>query len=288
MYQTGTGSLCEDFIAKAKQTWKRIKISRLCGMNILEETITDINLMDLQINHPNEIKTQRFSKPEEGKIGADWEWWLGSEDFWLPLRVQAKIVDPTTLKYPHLDYKSPKSPQSQIELLIKHSLNDKPPKIPVYVFYNYWDINNFDPPWLCNGYSKAVEMLGCGLSEALSVKKTLDQGSNEVKDIASIMYPWSCLVCCKGFSTENGKLPFRAFDFFLGAFRKRIKETDFPWYEKEEFVRKGAPSYVYKILEGVKLSEDEWKKIEVNRITVAYEREYQRQKSNSSSFVFRK
>ena len=69
MYKTGSGSLCEDFIAKAKETWKRIKISGLWGMNILEETITDINLLDLQINHPNEVRTQKFSKPEEGKIG---------------------------------------------------------------------------------------------------------------------------------------------------------------------------------------------------------------------------
>jgi len=264
----GSGNLCEDFIAKAKQTWNRIKLSALWGMSIFEETITDINLLDLQINHPNEITTKKFKKNEEARIGADWEWWIGSDDFWLPLRVQAKIVDPTTLRYPHLGYKSPNSPLRQIDLLIKYSLNDTPPRIPIYVFYNYWNVNRFDPPWLCCSYSKSLEMIGCGISEAISVKTILDQHSDMVKDIANIMYPWNCVVCCKGFFTENEKLPFRAFNFFSGAFGKRITETDFPSYKMEKFVRKGAPRYIYKILKGEELSVDEWKEIVVSRITI--------------------
>jgi len=275
LHKTRSKTLCDDFIIKAKYTWKLIKLSGSWGMSLLEETITDTNLLDLQVKHPHEISTLKFPKYQEAKVGADWEWWLGSEDFWLPLRVQAKIVDSTTLRYSHLGYKNPKSPQRQIEILIKHSLNENPPKIPVYVFYNYWDISKFNPPWLCPTYPKSVEMLGCGVSEAISVKTILDQGSDKLIDIANIMYPWSCLICCKGFSAENGKLPFRAFDFCLGAYRKRIRETNFASYEREKFVRKGAPSYVYKILKGEKLSEDEWSKIEVNRITVTQEKGYE-------------
>lgn len=271
MYQTTSGSLCGDFIAKAIQTWNRIKYSELWGLGILEESITDFNLLDLQIRHPQEIVTQKFPKPREAKEGADWEWWLGSEVFWLGLRVQAKILSPQKLRYLHLGYKNIYG--RQIELLINHSFKNQYPKIPVYVFYNYWDVNRFDPPWLCPTYSKSVEMLGCGVSEAISVKSILDQGSDNLQDIADVMYPWSCLVCCKGFSKRNERLPFRAFDFVLGAFGRYIKkEAEFPLYERNRFVLKKAPSYVYKILEGQRLSEEEWSKIEVNRITVIYER----------------
>ena len=272
LYQVASGKLCEDFIAKAIQTWNRIKVSGLLGMSILEETITDINLIDLKLRHPNEIITQRFSKPKKGKVGADWEWWLGSQSLWLGLRVQAKIIDPTTLRYPHLGYKNPKSPQRQVELLINNSFKSKPQMIPIYIFYNYWDVNKFDPPWLCPSYPKLVEMLGCGVSEAISVKSILDQGSDQLKDVADVMYPWSCLVCCKGFSKKDPRLPFRAFDFLLGTFRRHIKETEYPMYERNNFVTEKAPSYVYKILEGEKLSEEDWYEIEVSRVTVIYEK----------------
>jgi len=247
-------------------------------LSILEESITDFNLLDLQIRHPQEIVTQKFSKRREAKEGADWEWWLGSEGFWLALRVQAKIVDAKTLRYSHLAYKSPRNPQRQIDLLISYSVNGNPPKIPIYVFYNYWNVNAFDPPWLCPTYSKVVEMLGCGVSEAITVRSILNQGSDALQDIARVMYPWSCLVCCRGFSREDERLPFRAFNFFLGAYGRYIKEAELPLFERNRFVLEKAPSYVYKILEGQRLSEEEWSKIEVNRITVIYERGEKKQK----------
>lgn len=278
-------SLCTDFIIRARWTWEWIKRATSVKIAPKEETITDLNLVELQTKHPNEIKTETFTKYEESRIGADWDWWLGSGDLWLRLGVQAKILDPQTLKYEHLDYSPKNSPKRQIDLLIYHSLNDKPPKIPVYVFYNYWDINKFDPPWLCPIYSKSIETLGCAVSEAISIKSILDQGSKTLQDIADVMYPWSCLVCCKGFSKQNERLPSIAFNFLLGAFGRYIKESAFPLYERSRFVLEKAPSYVYQILEGKRLSEEEWSKINVNRISVIYEREEKNQKQDS--FVFR-
>jgi hypothetical protein len=247
-----------------------VKYSELWGINILEESITDFNLLDLQINHPLEIVTQKFSKPREAREGADWEWWLGSQGFWLGLRVQAKILSPQKLRYLELNHSTIHG--RQIELLINHSFKNKYPKVPVYVFYNYWEVNKFDPPWLCPSYSKFVEMLGCGVSEATLVKSILDKGSDRLTDIASIMFPWSCLVCCRGFSEKDDRLPFRAYAFLMGAFRKYIKEKDLPPYERNKFVLKEAPDYVYRILEGQRISEEEWQKIGVNRITVTQEK----------------
>lgn len=81
------------------------------------------------------------------------------------------------------------------------------------------------------------------------------------------------MVCCKGFSRRDENLPFRAFDFILGAYREQIEEKDFTLYERERFVSQEAPSYVGKILEGVELSEEDWHGIKVNRVTVIYERQ---------------
>lgn len=197
MYQAVPRSLCADFIARAAQTWNLIKYGKLTKIRISEETITEINLLELQIRHPQEIITVTISKPREAKIGADWEWWLGSRGYWLPLRVQAKKLDPVNLEYPYLDHKSRYG--SQIRLLIDHSLKNNPPMIPIYIFYNYWDYKRFDPPWQCPSYPKLIEMLGCGLAEAISVKSIIDQGSTQLNDIANIMFPLELFGLLQGF-----------------------------------------------------------------------------------------
>ena len=268
-YKPTPKRLCEDFIDQAVKVWNWIRISELWRSNISEESITDFSLLELQVKHPYEIKTQKITKRREARIGTDWEWWLTSGGSWLGLRVQAKKISPASLSYQNIDKKTKHG--RQIELLIKHSKSQLP-MIPIYVFYNYWDIDQFDPTWLCGTYSKLPEMLGCGVSHAISVKSILDQGSNKLKDIANMMYPWSCLVCCQGFSEENGKLPFRAFDFLFGAFKKHFRETDLRWHAKEELITEAPPSYVYKILEGVELSEEDWHQIKVDRITLIIEK----------------
>ncbi len=60
-----------------------------------EETFTDNIMLDLKLKHPVEIFTRPFNKREEGVSGADWEWSLtnATEDSWLSLRVQAKILN---------------------------------------------------------------------------------------------------------------------------------------------------------------------------------------------------
>jgi len=261
--------LCVDFIHTAIQTWNRIKHGSLTGINLLEESITDFNLLDLQIRHPQEIITRKFSKRKEAKEGADWEWWLGSKGSWLGLRVQAKILDSQKMRYPHLNRSTGYG--RQIDLLINNALSHSYPKIPIYVFYNYWNINRFNPPWLCKTFPKIIEMLGCGISEAITVRSILNQGSDKLQDIANVMYPWSCLVCCKGFSSKNEILPLRAFYFIVGAFKSHTEKTEFP-YERDKFVLEKAPSYVYKILERQKLTREELKEIKVNRVVIIYKR----------------
>ena len=270
-YQT-PGSLCEDFVDQSRKTWDRLRVSKLAGISISEESITDFNLLDLQIKHPYEIRTQKFNKRREAKVGADWEWWLGSRNLWLGVRCQAKKIDSANLNYPCIDERNQYG--RQIDLLIANSLKHKPPIVPVFIFYNYWDVSRFDPHWLCLTYPKSLEMLGCSISHAVSIKPLLDQGHDGLRDIERIMYPWSCLVCCTGFSQGNSTLPFRAFDFLYNILEKYVGKqiaSDFGADKRGEFISQAPPIYVYKILEGELLSEEDWHGINVDRITVIHE-----------------
>ena len=265
-------NLCGDFIDQALRTWHWIQVSESTGINVSEESITDFALLELQSRHPHEIKTRKFSRYEESLEGADWEWWLTSRNFWLGLRVQAKKIEPKNLEYPTLD-KTNNQGNRQIDLLIDNAIGANPRMIPAYVFYNYWDLNRLDPEWLCGAYPKTPQLLGCGLSHAMAVRGILLNRSKKLKDLTTVMYPWSCIVCCREYS-QNGRfdLPYRAFDFLAGAFYNYVKETEFAGYHEEKFVVREAPSYVYKIMEQEPLSDEEWAKTKANRIVVIIEK----------------
>lgn len=281
-FKAPISSLCTDFVNQAVHTWDSIAIGRINGMEYLEETLTDNNLNDLQIKHPFEIRTKRYSKPEEGIVGADWEWWLVSQSLspGLGLRVQAKKIDSVTLDYPHLDYVVKKNKRRQVDSLIDFSQIENPPRIPICVLYNQWDVNQYDPPWLCGTFPKMVQALGCTVIDAYFVRNLINKGLKNLKDLANKMYPWNCLVCCHGFARASGireELPYRAFEFLNNAFRNkkvpssRQPDEDAPFYERDRFVTENVPSYVRKIAEGVQLSEDEWRDIKVSKVTVIRE-----------------
>jgi len=262
-YQVPNMNLCDDFIIQAKQVWNWLKTSMKTGIIISEESITDFVLLELQYRHPYEIITQKYTKRQESQTGCDWEWWFTSGVNWLGLRIQAKKLDSNNLEYPELDKVNKYG--RQVDLLISNALQSQPKRVPLYVFYNYWDNSKYTlASWNCGTYPRDVEMLGCGLVDALRIKNVLNTGSKLLKDIAPSMYPWSCLVCCLGYSRNKDDLPTRAFNFIMGAFGVEIP--------KEEFITREAPSYVYKIVEGDILTEEEWRKIGINRITIIREK----------------
>ncbi|MDQ1280378.1 MAG: hypothetical protein QG670_1641 [Thermoproteota archaeon] len=262
--------LCSDFIAIAERTWKLIDSSEKTHINISEESVTDLNLLELQSRHTSsEIITKKHPKGLESKTGADWEWWLGSNGSWLGLRVQAKKLNSNNLTYRNLDKWNTNG--RQIDLLTKGSRSNRTPMIPLYVFYNYWNQTQFSPKWLCKTYPPNIEMLGCGLSHADFIKSVLNKKSRNLKDVSVSMYPWSCLVCCKGYSTDNFSLPFRAFHFLYGTFRDHIDQANSNSYDERRFIIEEAPPYVYKLIEGEDLTEDDWLNIDVSRIQIIRE-----------------
>jgi hypothetical protein len=265
-YTSGPLTICDDFINQAVKCWHWLYLSICTGINLSEESITDFNLLEIQSKHPSEIRTQKFSRQRENLVGADWEWWFGASGYWLGLRIQAKKLEPKSLTYPELDTVD-KHGNKQIDILIKEAFAYQPKCMPIYVFYNYWGTDIFDPPWQCGSYTKCYEMLGCSISHAERIRQVLYTGTKSLRDISGYMYPWSCLICCNGFS-KSEILPIRAYDFISGAFNLLQSEES----SRADFVTTRAPNYVYSIAEGLSITEEQWHDIPVNLVSVIYER----------------
>lgn len=100
-------------------------------LGILEETITDVNLIEISKKHNTYILTKKFSRREEGaKSGADWLWCIGEPGAWFPFLVQAKVVNPTTSTCHALNYRG----GEQRRLLLEFSRRNR--LFPVYCIYS--------------------------------------------------------------------------------------------------------------------------------------------------------
>lgn len=129
-----------------------------------ETTTTDTFLTSLEEN--GVIEFYQFSSKEESRLGADWEWWIGSNTIgWACARIQAKRAYPGTAT----GVRAPRGPEyrklahevgteSQMKLLIdgcQRGLRPDRPKRPdtnlrdgvirpYYAFYNGWPCDAFD------------------------------------------------------------------------------------------------------------------------------------------------
>src|SRR5262245_10258905 len=83
-------SLCAEFRGLSAWTWEILATAADANMPCREETITDFLLMQLAVRCPGRIKVFPFSKLEEAKAGADWEWWSCDWPDGVGFRVQAK------------------------------------------------------------------------------------------------------------------------------------------------------------------------------------------------------
>ena len=183
--------LCFTFQNIADRTWRAIADAHQAGLSYGEETITETNLLQLKRYHPKQIRIRAFSKREESKTGADWEWWIGGHGRWLGMRVQAKRI-----KYPYdsfdrlQTYKTNGEYNKQIDILIDKAKMEN--LNPVYCLY----VSSQTPPPLrattrfCR-YRRRFYM-GCLIGDAVAVRST---GSNKLNDLAHVCHPWHCLVC---------------------------------------------------------------------------------------------
>jgi hypothetical protein len=89
----------------ASKTWDRIKYSVIYHVSQGEETITDINLLEIAMSAVREIRVWKCSKKQEAIAGIDWEWLVGSDKIgWLRYAMQAKKLNPKSKRYDNLGH----------------------------------------------------------------------------------------------------------------------------------------------------------------------------------------
>ena len=86
------------------------------GVSYGEETITEINLLEIRRRHPRLVRLCAFSKHAESRNGADWEWHIVGHRRTLRMRVPAKRVQRNEVRKIAHEVKS--SRKQQCKLLI--------------------------------------------------------------------------------------------------------------------------------------------------------------------------
>jgi hypothetical protein len=94
------------FETLAEQTWDRIRDAHELDVSQGEETITDLNLLEIKRNGISTIRVVKLSIDEEAIKGIDWEWWIGSDaQGWLRYAVQARKIHFASQRYDSLGHK---------------------------------------------------------------------------------------------------------------------------------------------------------------------------------------
>lgn len=271
--------LCKGFADQAIQTWLRIQNEIITGISFGEETITDVNLQDLQIKYPYDIKIKKFNRRQEAKNGADWEWWFVANGLAVGMRLQAKKLRLSDNVYPDVDRSNRHG--RQIDLLIQESNNATPKVFPVYVFYNYIANTDSTFPWNCKSYPVNYQELGCSVVPASKIV-----GMNithlTIDDIKNVMLPWHCLVCCQGYlhpsddvSGVYSTLPYRVYGFLQNAFNTP-EEVDLHSEEfrqnREQYVTKKLPWYVNALMDQGNISSDIGDEIDLEGVMIIEEK----------------
>lgn len=219
-------SICDSFRQLAFHTWSRLAVARNVRHQPGEEGFTDNIVIELRRRHPTDIFIQPFTKPAEGQTGADWEWWfLARNGSCVGFRVQAKIIELSSEKYPHLHYRRNQQTPFQCDTLIQRALSNPHRTFPMYCLYTNW--LNFDSrrgqSWPCGSYPYAAESYGCSVTSAFSVRALRLSGrKNTLADVFPAMRPWHCLVCCSKFGGSD--LPSRV----LSYWRHGVQGSDPP------------------------------------------------------------
>lgn len=182
--------------ASAHWIWDRRGVAKRLAFPFSEETVTETVLLDLAAELPGAIHIVPFTKPEEGKTGADWEWCLhdAATGRYLRFLVQAKVLDDRDRVYAHIDRYVGNTGVRQIDRLWATSVRRRVPAL--YAFYNHLD----DPSRLPLHHCACHQCVGCwGASVApLGAVYPRVMGSPPDKTfdtLAQVSVAWRCLLC---------------------------------------------------------------------------------------------
>ncbi|SMY07252.1 hypothetical protein LOM8899_01385 [Flavimaricola marinus] len=199
-------SLCVSFQEMSKWTWSQLERSFRLNAPFNEETITETILLELKDRHPTDIAIVSFSKIQEKRLGADWEFWFTDKNGQRGIgwRVQAKRLYRPAEEYSALK-PSETASSSQIQTLISQAQSQG--LVPIYCFYNsVSDPNDVAQGWACRSFSANKWLFGCSIAHAVDVHNL---GKRDFKAVSQISMPWHCAVCCQGFSRPESDLPQR-------------------------------------------------------------------------------
>ncbi len=149
-----------------------------------EETITELNLLEIARRHPDLVRIRTYSKRKEGTNGADWEWHIIGRERKYKMRVQAKRIQSNdVLKIKH-EVKS--SGKQQRDLLINEAIRDN--MKPVYCIYSKEDQRKTWKEFRSSsGYGSF--QAGCLLADA----KDVPLDATRLEQIENKCIPWHFL-----------------------------------------------------------------------------------------------
>lgn len=101
------------------RTMRLLEKAKTVGHQPLEETVTDLNILGLTLDWPSIVRSRTHTRPEEGRTGADWEWWFvdATRTKGTRVLVQAKILNLRRDVFTSLHYRSGNPPIYQSKKL---------------------------------------------------------------------------------------------------------------------------------------------------------------------------
>jgi hypothetical protein len=168
-------------------------------LGIMEETITDMHLLTIAEKHSDYVLTRKFTRREEGsKSGADWLWVIGEPGSWIPLLIQAKIINPKTGNCQYLDYKDGEQRTKLLYYARQHKL------VPVYCIYSSIP-QSFSPPHVLDYEGREKEDWACSFVSPKRIRLLSEKGQKNQKDILKYGIPWMDIFNIPARDTSTGQ-----------------------------------------------------------------------------------
>ncbi len=183
------------FESLAAATWDRIRFGEELDCPQQEETITDINLLDLKRARLANVHVRKVSRKREARTGLDWEWWIGSDRTgWWRYAVQAKKMDQSG----RYDLRKKVRKRGQFQLRILEEYARLKGCVPLYCLYNFSSLPDNSPYWNCN-LSYDEPQFGCTVARLDVVKQAFRKRKPktfEALHLTKGTVPWRCLIRC--------------------------------------------------------------------------------------------
>ncbi len=184
------------FDSLAESTWNWLGDARTYSLGFSEDTVSDLNTLEVARNPPSAIKITRLSRIHERITGFDWMWIVDNpRNQPVIYVVQAKkmrISQTQDRSYGRIKY--PDRPPYQIDALRKCA--DRIGAIPLYCFYNNVEGVKIDPYWHCAVEAPNAPQMGCTLAPleiAFRVQnKDIRNNFSSIHE-SSRAVPWRCL-----------------------------------------------------------------------------------------------